>query len=1418
MATDEPQTPATTDSVDDTPTETVVVRERRSLAGRVAKWLGVVIAVLGVLVVGAMLGINTGPGRDFLARQLSNYTLESGLNVRVGRIDGSIYGAMVLRDVQVRDSKGTFASADELALDWRPFEFLSNHVDIRSLTSPLVRLDRLPELKPTPSDPNAPTLPNIAIDVAKLDIARIEIGSAITGQRHIATLKGKAHLAGGRAQIDADAGTLAGPGIAGGDRALVKIDAVPDRNQLDIDMRLNGPAGGFITGLAGLDKPVTLAVGGKGSWSNWNGKAVGTLGGETIADLTVAARSGTYSVRGTANPGLYMEGPVERLGAPRVEVALDVAWNDRRADTKLHLRSKALDVTANGMLDFAQSQFGNFRTEAMLLTPGAIADNVNGRDVRFSMLLNGQFARPVVDYKLQAASLGFGEMRAERLYAEGKARVDADRILVPVKARAARVAGLNAAVGGLVTNLTIDGDLAISGDQILSDNLKLRSDRIAATAVVVADISEGRYTGALKGRVNDYEIDGIGVVNLTTDAKLYAAPGGGWGIRGQVAGQSARIYSDGVREFLGGNAVASAQVGFDQNGIITFSNVRMNAPKFRVTNGSGRYDPKGALALTADAVSTEYGPITARVTGSLTAPTIALRVARPGLGIGLVDLEAVVKGTPSGAYAIDAKGGTDYGPFTANVLIETANRLAVEIRAARFAGMDITGRIQQTAAGPFEGRVDFSGSGVKGNARLSAQGELQRADFDARATNAQIPGMAALSIGRAIVTGSVVLADTPEIVADAQVAALRSGAFTVKTARVKVNYKGSNGTAQAYIDGSSGVPFNLAVNARLNPNEWLVALNGRGSGVGFRTPDGAPARIALEQERFRLLPTRLNFDRGTARIAGTYGDGMSLQLRVDQVDLAVVNALVPGLGVGGKATGSVDFAQAEGSDFPTANMRIEVSDFTRASVSQVSETVNMILVGKLGAGGAETRALIRRGSTTVGRVVANLRPVPGGPGSWTERLMAAPLSGGLRYNGPGSVLFSLAGLAGQHVEGPVGIAADFSGSVQSPDLRGVVRASNLTYENETFGTRLSKMSIDGRFTDDQLVINDVSAVAGDGTLKAKGTIGLSSSQGFPMDVTADFNNARLARSESLGATATGQIRVIRDSQGNRIQGRLDIPEARYEIVLQGAADVPVLTGVRRKTDVFETQEQRAEAEKMGLWNLDLRVSADNQLFVSGMGLESEWRATMFVRGTSAAPRITGSAEVVRGTYEFAGRRFTLSRGNVNFQGSQLTNPTIDIAATTTAEGVTAILNISGTAQQPRISFTSTPSLPQEEVLSRILFGSSVTNLSAVEALQLASSLNSLRGGGGGLNPLGKLRSATGIDRLRVLAADDKTGRGTALAAGQYITDDIYIEVITDARGFAATQLEVALTKSLSILSQTGSFGGSSVSLRYSRDY
>ncbi|EZP54787.1 translocation/assembly module TamB domain-containing protein [Sphingomonas sp. RIT328] len=1402
--------------------ETAAVVTRRPLWQRILKWVLFAILAIVVLVGVVVLGINTDPGRRFVANRIGGYTTASGLNIKVGRIDGSLYGQMILSDVRVADPKGVFLTSPRLNVDWRPFAFASNHVDVRSLSTDLVTLARKPELKQTPSDPNAPLLPDLDIDVNRLHVGRLVIAKPVTGQTHIVRIDGAVHIADRRAQLVTDAAALRGAGVAGGDRLRLRLDAVPAQNKLDVNLKLDAPVGGVVASMASLKAPLTASVDGRGSWQAWQGRALATLGGGQLANIAIDARSGHIALRGFATPGLYLEGPVERLTAPRLDLAIDTTLNDRKADTRIKLKSDALAVDAGGLLDLAASKFGNFAVDARLLTPGAIAPNVRGRDVMARVVLDGAFATPTVDYKISAAALGFGTTMVENVYAEGLARVNSDRILVPVKARARRITGLNAAVGGLANNVRIQGDFAIAMPTILSDNLRIRSDNIDATAIVVANTATGRYTGALKGRVNNYRLESIGIIDLSTDAKLVPGARGGFGITGRVVAQTKQLFNSGVRDFLGGNAVVRSDIGYSPEGIVTFRNLRMNAPQFRITRGEGRFDPaSGAVAVSADAYSTQYGPVTARVTGSADAPVVVLRAAKPGVGVGLVNLDARIVGR-GGAYAVTASGGTNYGPFTADVLVRPSPRLTVDVNRLVFAGITGRGRIAATPAGPFAGALQFGGRGITGNVRLADQGGYQRADVAARASNATIPGYADFTIGRAIVNASVVMTPkAPQVVADVQIGDTRYNAFVIEAMRAKVNYVGGRGTAQALLTGSSGVPLRVAVNARLAPDDYLIAAQGQANNIPFRTVN--PAHITKAGGSYRLAATRIDFGQGptagSTRVAGSFGGGVTAaQARLDRLNLSMLSAFMPNLGLSGAVTGSLDYRQ-QGNAIPQADARITIANFQRTGLAAVSEPVDVQFVGRLVPDGGEARALIKRGATPVGRLLATLRPLPPGSGSWMTRLMQAPLSGGIRYNGPSGVLFSLAALPNQQLSGPIAVAADFSGRVSAPQLNGLIRADNLTYDNETYGTRLSQMKIAARFTNDRLDLTSLSARAGDGTVQAQGSVGLAADSGFPIDLRARLANAQLAKSDALAATTTGDLHFTYGRDGGLLQGNLIVPEARYEIIRQGSAEVPELTGIRRKSQIVTPRPtDRPKPAPVSTIRLDLTVRANNQLFVSGMGLESEWEMNLKIGGTSVAPQITGGLDLVRGTYSFAGKRFDVTRGTIRFRGGQLTDPDINIQASTTVNGITAVIAITGTGQRPQIAFTSTPALPQDEVLSRLLFGTNPENLSATEAIQLASALNSLRGSGGGLNPLGKLRSATGFDRLRVLGADEASGRGTSLAAGKYLTDNIYVEIVTDARGYTATQLEIALTKALSLLTSTGSAGGSDARLKYSKDY
>ena len=1395
-----------------TPDRIDTVRQGRPL------WQKIVIGVVGlivalVLLTGVLLlGLNTQPGKKFLIQQIAAFQMESGMAIEVGRIDGSIYSDMVIHDLILRDPKGVFAVSPRVHVVWKPFRYINNHISVSLLETPLVVLARSPQFNETPTDPNAPVLPDLDIDVDRMTICRFILARPVIGQKREIAIDGVTHIADGRAILSADAI------VDSGDRLRAKLDAVPSQNRLAMSGTLTAPKGGVIAAMSGLTNGMTATLDGKGTWQAWDGRIVATSPKGELANVTIAARDGNFTAKGPVRPGLVMAGTVDRLTAPQLDVDLFAGLNERRVNLKGTLRSPALSADAQGVIDLAASRFSALRINAALLTPGAIMEKVRGRDVRASIILDGPMATPFIDYDITAKNLAFDATGIENLKASGRAVIDTDRIRIPVNATASRVTGLNAAAGGLMNNLRVKSDFAYAGGKLISDNLKIDSDRIDATAVILADLDNALYRGALKGRVNDYKIDGVGIVNLNTDVELVPGPKGGFGLSGRFGVRTARWENASVRDFLGGNAVASGRIGMTPEGKFTLAGLKGAAPNFTIQSGSGSYDTDGAIAFDATASSRQYGPLALTVRGTMERPQAVLRASRPNVGVQLSDVVAKLNGEAAG-YRLEATGGSPYGPFFANVLIRTAQGpLTIDVTRARFAGVDMNGRIQQSAAGPFTGQLAMNGSGITGAIRLAAVGKAQGVNVNATASSAKLPGDAEILIGRAIVTASMVLTDQPRITADAQIANAAYGDYIVRKARAKLDYQGGRGKAQLVADGSSGVPFSIAANAALRPDLYAVALQGKAGNIPFRLAQ--PAIIRTEPSGYRLDPATLVLPQGKVDLAGRFGGTTAVQARFKDFDLAIVNMAAPGMGIGGRMTGALEYVQ-QGNAFPTATTRLAIADFRRSSLSAVSDPVSMTMEGKLSAAGGDMRGLIRRGSATLGRFVATLAP-PGPGASWSEQLQSAPLGGGIRYSGPADVLFSFAGLADQQLTGGLAVAADFSGRLTAPRVNGIARANALTYENETFGTRVTQMKLDGRFTNDRLDIRDFSGRAGDGTVQASGTVGLAAESGFPMSIAVKLDRARLARSEAITSVVSGSLAITNSAaNGGLIKGDLSLPETRYKVAWQGGTEIRQLQGVRRKGEGVDILDQRMAARKSAAqpadWKLDIRVRADNEIYVTGMGLDSEWKTDMRVTGTTANPRVVGKLEVLRGRYSFSGKQFDLEQGIITFNGPMM-NPTLAIKAETRIDTVTAGLQVTGSAQQPDIAFISTPSLPQDEILSRILFGDNVANLSATQAIQLAAALNGLRGGSGGLNPMGKLQGATGIDRIGIVGGDEQTGRGTSLAVGQRISNDIYVEIITDSRGFTATQLEIALSKTLSLLSKTGTNAGSSANLRYSKDY
>src|SRR5688572_25150998 len=177
-------------------------RRRRGLRGwisTIAK--GIVVVAIGLMLVfGALMAfLDTGPGHRFIVDRIAAMTPASGLRIRIGRIEGSIWGRTTLRDVRLYDPDGLFAESSEIGMDWRPISFLFNRLLIHELESDLVILHRLPALI-EPEEPG-PVLPDYDIHVGRLDVRQLRIGERVTGRERIGRLSGEAEIRRGRALI-----------------------------------------------------------------------------------------------------------------------------------------------------------------------------------------------------------------------------------------------------------------------------------------------------------------------------------------------------------------------------------------------------------------------------------------------------------------------------------------------------------------------------------------------------------------------------------------------------------------------------------------------------------------------------------------------------------------------------------------------------------------------------------------------------------------------------------------------------------------------------------------------------------------------------------------------------------------------------------------------------------------------------------------------------------------------------------------------------------------------------------------------------------------------------------------------------------------------------------------------------------------
>lgn len=419
----------------------------------------------------------------------------------------------------------------------------------------------------------------------------------------------------------------------------------------------------------------------------------------------------------------------------------------------------------------------------------------------------------------------------------------------------------------------------------------------------------------------------------------------------------------------------------------------------------------------------------------------------------------------------------------------------------------------------------------------------------------------------------------------------------------------------------------------------------------------------------------------------------------------------------------------------------------------------------------------------------------------------APLSGSVAADIELAALAPLFLTPAQKLSGTLNAESAIAGTVVAPAISGTLRLSGASFEDSVNGIIIAKLAADARFTPESLTLTTLSATDGaSGTLGGNGTLSFGNGA---TDIALRIRNFNIPRSDFANGVIGGDLSLKGSGSNLHLTGSADIAEMRIFIPETFESRIPQLNIIGKN--------KASEPSLLDRLALDITINAPNQVFVRGWGLDAEFGGKLTVSGTAVAPQVEGTLSSRRGRYEELGKRFTLARAQLRFQGAVPPSPYLDIQATTPAGDVTAAILLTGSVQAPKVSFSSTPALPNDEVLSRILFGRAFSKISPLQAVQLTRTIQRFSGqGGGGIDPLDLLRSATGIDDI---SFDTDESGAASVDVGKYLTDKVYLEVGKGkAENSGAATIQIELTPSINIQSRIGQDAQGGGGIFWKRDY
>ena len=1386
---------------------------------RLMRWLGAGLAVVFVLIVAlglaARYGVLTEAGRSFITGPLEGLQIGPLGKLHVEGLTGDVWRDFRLKRLSIVDAQGVWLDARDVGVRWRSVELLQRRVHIESLSAASVEILRRPILQDTGQAGGSGKLP-VRLKIDRLQM-RLSTDPAFSDQRGLFDIGARLTMA---RSLGFAGAVQAQSLLRQGDGLNAKFD-FGLHQRIKLDLEAGEGKGGALAGAAGLptNQPFKVTAHADGAVSDGKLHVRAQSGAKSIAQA-----DGDWSKGGGAIDG-------------RISLTASKLTEQYARELGPDLRFSVRGAHADGGMEQVSAQAGadNVTVQAAGLIDPARSTAPKGLELRAQVkdptriLAAPQMGLVNADGVLAATAKGWawtGKASVERVSAfdYAVARVAGPVQLADAKGEielkadlqgtAGKGGGLFATAAGASPHAVLDA-VRLADGRLLIRSLKAKGDGLDVQATGQRTLLGAlAFSGDLKmDRLAGARTGARGALSARWSA-AQARGGQPWRFTVDAAGDKfASGYAE-LDRLLGAKPRLSAEATYD-HGVIGVAKAELIGQAARL-NTAGTIGTDGALKFTLK--WTADGPF----------------------NVGPLEVSGKASGGGDLAGAWLAPRADLTADFEQIVLPNMLLKPAHVVLSFAKGPADTSGQIAVTAGGdygPAHARADFRllpdgltlenidavAGGVTATGSASLRGlATSNADLTVTAQTGAV-----LSAGQA--TARLKIASgggqpTGEMEVSATNAVPRGADLTLNTLQLKASGPLERMAYTASADGvSTGVPFRLTGAGLVNARDAQHTLSFDGSGklrqAVFRTL--APATITSDGvNTHALLSLAYGGGRADVELRKTAGD-VKGSARLAGVDLSALGEDVAGQasgdftleGEGAHLAGSLN-AQLTGVRTRDAPAKLAVDGTIKAQLAGQRITLD----AKAGQAGSSDRASVSLSLPAVASAAPFRIAI-----DRTE-----PIEGRFEADGELQPIWDLFFGGDRTLGGRLVAQGSVSGSVNNPRFVGHAGLTNGRFEDAATGLKLRNLVADIDLEDTVVDVSKFSASdAKTGTLSGSGRVNLAPNGASSLTLNA--KTFQLLDNDAAKATASGAVTVTRGADGKaELAGALTIDRADISAASARAPAGVVALDVVEINRPGETQAQHAaslaQAPAVGL---DIQLKAPGHIFVRGFGLNAEMSLAAHVSGTTAYPVLSGTAHVVRGDYDLAGKRFEIDDQGVVYLDSDLDKVRLDLSARLDDPTITAVIQIQGTAAKPKVNLTSTPALPSDEILSEVLFGRAASQLSPVQAAQLAAAVTALATGGG-FDVMGGLRNFAKLDRLALGGGDsassvNTTGNryvetGVTVSGGKYISNRVYLELTGGGRLGPSAQVEVKATRAFSVISQLGGEEGAKLAVRWRVDY